>query len=79
MLYDELQIATPALAFMTALLLQILLLLAVFSEIVSSAPRFKLTYTKVDDRSLKLKFEIAPPGKPEAFSKYIEADLQRVK
>jgi len=47
------------------------------SEINQSAPRFRLTYTKVKEGTLKIKFEIAPPGKPEAFSQYIEAVLVR--
>ncbi len=51
--------------------------LTFISEINQSAPRFRLTYTKVKEGTLKIKFEIAPPGKPEAFSQYIEALLHR--
>jgi hypothetical protein len=47
------------------------------SEIQPSAPRFRLTYIKSANETLKLKFEIAPPGKPEAFSLYIESALRR--
>jgi hypothetical protein len=35
------------------------------------------TYTKVKEGTLKIKFAIAPPGKPQAFSPYIEAVLHR--
>ncbi len=47
------------------------------SDIQPSAPRFRLTYIKAANDTLKLKFEIAPPGKPEAFSLYIESALRR--
>lgn len=47
------------------------------SELNPSTPRFRLTYAKVKEGALKIKFEIAPPGKPEAFSQYIEAVLIR--
>jgi hypothetical protein len=42
-----------------------------------SAPRYRLTYTRVDWDHLKIKFEIAPPGKPEQFATYIEAGARR--
>ena len=42
-----------------------------------SAPRFRLTYTRADAARLKLKFEIAPPGKPDQFAPYIEATARR--
>ncbi|HXM40957.1 MAG TPA: hypothetical protein VN924_06875 [Bryobacteraceae bacterium] len=43
----------------------------------ASAPRYRLTYTRVDQGHLRIKFEIAPPGKPEEFSTYIEAGARR--
>lgn len=42
-----------------------------------SAPRYRLTYTRVGQDRLKIKFEIAPPGKPEQFATYIEASAHR--
>lgn len=42
-----------------------------------SAPRFRFTYNKAKSDNLTFRFEIAPPGKPEAFSKYIEGSLHR--
>jgi len=47
------------------------------SGAVPSAPRYRLTYTRVDQERLKIKFEIAPPGKPELFASYIEAGARR--
>jgi hypothetical protein len=47
------------------------------SESKPTEPRFRLTYQKEPDEALKLKFEIAPPGKPEAFSTYIESKLKK--
>ena len=44
-----------------------------------SAPRYRLTYTRVDQDRLKIKFEIAPPGKPEQFTTYIEAGGHRAR
>lgn len=46
-------------------------------DILPSAPRFRFTYTKMGDDTLSIKFEIAPPGKPEEFAPYIEATAQR--
>jgi hypothetical protein len=43
----------------------------------ASAPRFRLTYTKTKDDTVALKFEIAPPGQPEAFAPYIESTARR--
>ena len=47
------------------------------SPAVSGAPRFRLTYTRADADHLQLRFEIAPPGKPDVFSTYIEAGARR--
>lgn len=51
--------------------------LTFLSDAAPAAPRFRLTYTKVDDNSVSIKFEIAPPGKPEAFATYIQASARR--
>jgi hypothetical protein len=47
------------------------------SEGPPETPRFRLTYTGVGPDQLKLKFEIAPPGKD--FATYIEASAHREK
>lgn len=47
------------------------------SDISSASPCFRLTYTKRGKDTLNILFEISPPGKPDAFSKYIEAVARR--
>jgi hypothetical protein len=47
------------------------------SEAQASSPRYRLTYVKTGETTLTLKFEIAPPGKPDAFAAYIEAKAHR--
>lgn len=44
-----------------------------------SMPRYRLTYTRVDQDHLRIMFDIAPPGKPEQFATYIEASARRAK
>jgi hypothetical protein len=43
----------------------------------SPGPRFRLTYTREADDKVGIKFEIAPPDKPDAFSTYITASAHR--
>ncbi len=40
-------------------------------------PVYRLTYSKTGNATLKLKFEIAPPGKPQVFTTYLEAAARR--
>jgi len=47
------------------------------SEAQASAPRFRLTYTKLAADKVGIRFEIAPPGKPDAFVPYVEAVARR--
>jgi hypothetical protein len=47
------------------------------SEANASAMRYRLTYVKTQADALRLTFEIAPPGKPDQFEKYIEATAHR--
>ena len=47
------------------------------SEVLRSSPRYRLTYVKTGGDTLTLRFEIAPPGKPDSFSTYIEAKAKR--
>ncbi|HEY0546511.1 MAG TPA: hypothetical protein VGC91_14125 [Pyrinomonadaceae bacterium] len=42
------------------------------SDPLPSKPQYRLTYTKLKDGTLGGKFEIAPPGQPEAFKNYLE-------
>jgi len=46
-------------------------------DTVAGQPRFRLTYTETSANELKLAFEMAVPGKPDAFQPYITATLQR--
>ncbi|MGB9005283.1 MAG: hypothetical protein WCB96_06130 [Candidatus Aminicenantales bacterium] len=51
---------------------------AVFlSDAVSGAPRFRLTYKLEPDGLLRGEFEIAPPARPEAFSRYLAWESRR--
>ena len=47
------------------------------SEPSASAPRFRFTYYKPTDGRLTFEFEIAPPGKPGAFAKYVQGSAHR--
>lgn len=47
------------------------------SEIMSGAPRFRLTYTLGTDGLLKGEFAIAPAGRPEAFAPYLVWESRR--
>lgn len=49
------------------------------SDTAQPGPRYRLTYVKTGDDTLKLTFEIAPPGAPDKFSTYIEAAARRKK
>lgn len=49
------------------------------SEKVPSAPRFRFTYTKAPNETLRIAFDIASPDKPDTFSRYIEAVVRRKK
>ncbi|HVO82642.1 MAG TPA: hypothetical protein VMT28_18075 [Terriglobales bacterium] len=47
------------------------------SEAAPGTPRYRFTYRKTGADTLSLKFEIAPPEKPEAFATYITASARR--
>ncbi len=51
--------------------------LTFLGDIQPSAPRFRFTYEKTGSDTLHIRFEIAPPGKPEEFATYIEATAHR--
>jgi hypothetical protein len=50
-----------------------------FTSETTPGPRFRLTYLRKSEALATLRFEIAPPGKPEAFSTYLEAVTRKVK
>jgi hypothetical protein len=47
------------------------------SDPAPTGPRFRLSYTREDEAVIKTKFEIAPPGKPDAFTTYVEGKARR--
>jgi hypothetical protein len=49
------------------------------SDASPSAPRFRLTYTKMGTDRVKITFDIAPPGKPDSFKTYVEGTARKKK
>jgi hypothetical protein len=47
------------------------------SEASTAGPRYRLTYVRTQPDRMDLTFEIAQPGKPEEFHKFIEGKVQR--
>ena len=47
------------------------------SEPAPGSPTFRLTYRQGDNGALKVNFEIAPPGKPDAFTTHVEGVAHR--
>ena len=47
------------------------------SDVTPSTPRFRLIYRRLKDDTLNVEFDIAPPDKPDSFSKYVEGTARR--
>lgn len=47
------------------------------SDVNQAAPRFRFTYQRIETGRLKVIFEIAMPGKPEEFKKYVEGIIKK--
>jgi hypothetical protein len=47
------------------------------SEPSAGKPRFRFAYVKGEDGVVTMSFDIAPPGKPEAFARYLTAAARR--
>ena len=47
------------------------------SDPASGSPSFRLTYSRGENDTLKVKFEIAAPGKPEVFVTHVEGVAHR--
>jgi hypothetical protein len=47
------------------------------SEAAAAVPRFRLTYSKEKEDAVRVKFEMAPPGKPDEFKTYLEGSARR--
>jgi hypothetical protein len=52
--------------------------LVFMSDPSAMTPRFRLTYTKGRGDEVLIKFELAPPGKPDGFRTYLEGKARRV-
>ena len=50
-----------------------------FTSEQATGPRFRLSYLKKAEGLITVRFEIAPPAKPEAFSIYLEAQTRKTK
>jgi hypothetical protein len=50
-----------------------------FTSEPAPGPRFRLTYLRKAESLVTVRFEIAPPGTPEAFKVYLEAVTRSVK
>ncbi len=52
---------------------------AVFlSDSVANEPRYRLTYALTGENTVTVRFEIAPPDKPDQFRVYVEAETHRL-
>jgi len=49
------------------------------SEKSSTSPRFRLSYIKIDDKSVNIIFEMASPDAPESFRTYLEGKANKIK
>lgn len=47
------------------------------STITPAMPTFRLSYIQLDSSTLNVRFEIAPPGKPDAFNPYLQGKVHR--
>ena len=47
------------------------------SDVTPGMPTFRLTYTQLEANRVNIKFELAPPGKPNAFNVYLEGKAHR--
>lgn len=53
-------------------------MIALESDPLPTAPQFRFTYIKTGDETMEARFEIAPPGKPGAFTVYLEGTARRL-
>ena len=49
------------------------------SEINAAEPRYRLTYTRASATTLNGTFEVAPPGRPGAFARYLSWTARTIK
>jgi hypothetical protein len=48
------------------------------SDKSASSPRFRLSYIKIDDKSVNIIFEMAQPDAPETFRTYLEGKANKI-
>jgi len=53
--------------------------LTFLSDLQPGVPRFRLTYTRREADGLTVKFEIAPPGRPDHFALYLQGTARKKK
>jgi hypothetical protein len=51
--------------------------LTFLSDTMPSEPRFRLSYARGKSETVSVKFEVAPPGKPDGFKTYVEGTARR--
>jgi hypothetical protein len=49
------------------------------SQAAASEPRFRLSYRQTSPTTIDGTFEMAPPGKPDAFGPYLSWSAHKVK
>jgi hypothetical protein len=47
------------------------------SEVIANAPRYRLSYATLPNGNVTGRFDIAPPGKPDAFTQYLVWEAKR--
>jgi hypothetical protein len=53
---------------------------AVFlSEVRPGEPRYRLTYTRVSATTIKGRFDVAPPGRPDQFAAYLSWNARKTR
>ncbi len=52
--------------------------LTFLGDIAPASPRFRLSYARGKGEMVRIKFEIAPPGKADAFKTYLEGNAIRL-
>ena len=49
------------------------------SSVIQNMPRFRFSYSAIDDKTVKMSFEMASPQKPEEFKMYLEGKAGKIK
>ena len=49
------------------------------SDVRPGEPRYRLTYTRTDETTITGGFEVAPPGRPDAFAAYLSWRARKIR